>query len=247
MNPAEYANLADVEQRHWFYAGKRDLVRHWIRRFHPLEERHLLVDCGAGAGTFAAEMRSCCRVLAVDDHEEALAFARGKLGAERVCRGACDALPLADGSADVLTALDVLEHVREDRNAVEEFARVLKPGGLAVLTVPALMSLWSDWDEALLHFRRYSRRSLLALIPGDRFEILHSNYVNVAALPLVFLVRKCRALKRRLGWKTEARAEDAIPSRPVNALLRRLFVGLACQEWVRFPAGVGLLAVLRRR
>jgi len=67
--PNEYSNLANVETDHWFYVGKRDIVRHWIQRVHPLRPHHLLADCGAGTGTFAAEMASFCQVLALDDHE----------------------------------------------------------------------------------------------------------------------------------------------------------------------------------
>ena len=247
MNPSEYTNLANVERRHWFYAGKREIVRHWIQRVHPLRPEHLLVDCGAGTGTFAAEMAGLCRVLAVDDHEESLAIARTQLGAGQVRRGSCVELPLESNSVDVLTALDVLEHVEDDRKAVAEFSRVVRPGGIVVLTVPALTWLWSDWDVALHHVRRYDRRSLLALLPNASFEVVHCNYVNVVVLPLVVMVRKWRGLKRALGFPIDARSEDRIPPRWLNAALRWSFVALGCQGWIRFPAGVGLLAVLRRK
>lgn len=247
MNPDEYANLARVETGHWFYVGKRQIVRHWIQRVRPLSPGDLLADCGAGTGTFAEEMVPHCRVLAIDDHEESMELARRKLGADRVKKGSCTALPLEDGSVDVLTALDVIEHVEQDRQALGEFARVTRPGGIVVITVPALMSLWSDWDVALHHFRRYTRPTLLDLVPRDAFEVVHCNYVNVAAFPLVLLVRKWRALKMKLGGKIDARSEDAIPPGPLNALLRWSFVGPACQAAVPFPFGVGLLAVLRRK
>ena len=247
MNPDEYTNLARLEAQHWFYAGKREIVRHWIQRAHPLAPGHLLADCGAGTGTFAAEMTGACRVLAIDDHQESLALAREKLGPDRVKQGSCTSLPLADGAVDVLTALDVIEHVEHDRAALGEFARVLKPGGLAIITVPALMSLWSDWDVALHHFRRYTRRALLDVVERDQFEIVHCNYVNVAAFPIVWTVRKWRTLKSRSGSRVKSRSEDTIPFAPLNQLLRWSFVGPACQSVIAFPFGVGLLAVLRRK
>ena len=114
----------------------------------------MLADCGAGTGLFAREMSDFCRVIAIDSEEEALCLAEQKLGKENVRRGSCVALPLEDSSVDCVTALDVLEHVGDDRLAVREFARVLKPGGVAVVTVPAMQSLWSDWDEALHHYRQ---------------------------------------------------------------------------------------------
>ncbi|HEX5220575.1 MAG TPA: class I SAM-dependent methyltransferase [Verrucomicrobiae bacterium] len=246
MNPEEYSNLARIETRHWFYVGKREIVRHWIQQFHPLKPEHCLADCGAGTGEFAVEMSPHCRVIAVDDYPESLQLLRERLGELRVRKGSCAKLPLEADSVDVLTALDVVEHIENDRAALAEFLRVLKPGGLCIITVPALMSLWSDWDVTLRHFRRYTRQSLLTLVPGG-FEVLHVNYVNVVVLPLVWGVRKWRAFKQKLGLKTTRRSEDSIPFALLNELLRRLFVGLACQRKLSFPAGVGLIAVLRKK
>jgi len=246
MNPEEYQNLARVETIHWFYAGKREIVRHWINQFHRLQPGDLLVDCGAGTGIFAEEMSRSCKVLALDDFEESLELLKKRLGEDSARKASCTALPLADNSVDVLTALDVIEHVEDDRGAVREFLRVLRPGGIAVITIPALMALWSDWDVTLRHFRRYSKESLLQVIPPG-FEILHVNYINVAVLPIVFGVRKWRAVKGRMGIKTNSRSEDKIPALWLNGFLGWTFVKSACQNAVRFPAGVGLIIVLRKK
>lgn len=246
MNTSEYAKLSAVEERHWFYSGKRAIVRHWLQRAGPLKASDLLVDCGAGTGRFVEEMTSVCRAIALDDHAESLLIARGKLGGDRVVEGRCTDLPFPDSSADAITALDVLEHVDRDDLAVKEFARVLKPGGLLAVTVPALPALWSDWDVVLHHHRRYTKRTLLALLSHPSFELLHWNYVNVAALPAVWLVRMVRKLRKGTATVAGARAEDSIPPEPLNRLLRWLFVTFACQGFVHFPLGVGLLGVWRR-
>jgi hypothetical protein len=94
----------------------------------------------------------------------------------------------------------------------------------------------------LHHFRRYSRKTWLNLIGDSHFTVEHWNFVNVLALPLVYLSRKFRAIV-----PTQRRAEDAIPSTWLNFLLRRSFTIFACQEKIRFPIGVGLLGVLRRK
>jgi SAM-dependent methyltransferase len=241
MNAEEYLKLDQLEKEHWFYAGKREIVHYWINKMQPPRPESLLVDCGAGTGQFAAEMSPFCQVLAVDDHDESLAIAASKLGGSSVIRGSATALPLRDQSADFLTALDVLEHVADDKKAMQEFARVLKPGGVVVITVPALPALWSDWDVALHHFRRYSRKSWLSLIENSDFTVEHWNFVNVLALPFVYLTRKFRALK-----PAQHRAEDSIPPGWLNVLLKKAFTSLACQQKIRFPIGVGLLGVLRR-
>jgi SAM-dependent methyltransferase len=157
-------------------------------------------------------------------------------------------VPLPDAALEYVTALDVLEHVPDDAAVVRGFHRLLKPHGLAVVTVPASMTLWSDWDVALHHFRRYSRPQLRALFPEDAWDVIHVNYTNVLVYPAVWGVRKWRGWRggSRSSATNAARSEDRIPAPTLNALLRAQFTTLA--HWrVPFPFGVSLLLVARRR
>jgi SAM-dependent methyltransferase len=245
MNAEEYANLERMEREHWYYAGKRQLVREWLEHVAPLRASATLLDCGAGTGLFAQEIETRCRVLVLDDHEEALRLLRARFKPEQILSLAGDQVPLPDGSLEYVTALDVLEHVPDDAAVVRGFARLLKPGGLAVVTVPASMSLWSDWDVALHHFRRYDRAQLRALFQPDVWEIVHVNYTNVLVFPAAWLVRKLRGLTpgRQNGSR---RVEDKLPPRWLNALLRAAFVRMA-RSRVPFPFGVSLVLVARRK
>lgn len=244
MNSAEYAKLAKIEDAHWYYAGKRQIVRHWLRACGPPQPDHLLLDCGAGTGRFAKEIEAECRVMVLDDHEESLAFLRAGFKEEQILTLSGDRVPLPDDSVNYLTALDVLEHVPDDVAVVDGFHRLLKAGGVAVITVPAGMALWSDWDVVLHHHRRYSRNQLRILFPAERWHIEYVNYTNVLAYPMVWLLRKWRSWFPT-GSGTE-RAEDRIPSRPLNFILQRSFVALA--RWrVSFPFGVSLLLVARKK
>jgi SAM-dependent methyltransferase len=247
MDAAEYSNIAALETEHWYYSGKRRFVRDWIFRVRPPARDDVLLDCGAGTGLFAEEMQTHCRVLVLDDHEEALRILRTRFKSEQILSLAGDRVPLPDASLDYVTALDVLEHVPDDAAVVRGFHRLLKPGGLAVVTVPASMALWSDWDVALHHFRRYHRAQLRALFPAGDWEIVHANYTNVLVFPAVWLIRRWRAWRKPSGPAASvARTEDKIPPAPINSLLRATFVGMA--RWrVPFPFGVSLVLVARRR
>ena len=244
MNPEEYKNLATVEQNHWYYSGKRKIVSHWMRESGHLTRDSLLLDCGAGTGAFAAEMQSQCRVFASDDYAESLAILRDRLGEERVIAASCTNLPLPDNKFDFVTALDVLEHIEDDSRALSEMYRVTKPGGMVIITVPALMSLWSDWDVTLRHFRRYDRKSLNILVDQYSFQTIILNYMNFWAFPVVWALRRLRG---RGNAESKKRAEDKIPRNPFNSLLRSIFIWSSCQRFIKWPFGVGLLAVLVKK
>jgi len=247
MNPEEYRNLSDIEKNHWCYRAKREIVRYWLLKSYHLRTDSVLADCGTGTGLFAQEMSRLCNVIAIDSQEDALRLAEQNIGAAKVKRGSCTALPLRDSSVDCVTALDVLEHVEDDRLAVRELARVLKPGGMAVVTVPAMPSLWSDWDITLHHYRRYRHTSLLKLFDATPFEVTHWNYINVLAFPAVLAVRKLWPLFPGVAnGKSNRRLEDKILPPWLDSSLAFAFKALACQNWIRFPLGVGLLAVAKR-
>lgn len=247
MDAAEYANLERIEREHWYYAGKRELVHHWIHHARSGEGRARALDCGAGTGCFALELARKHDVWVLDDHEESLRLLRARFPEDRVISLAGDRVPLADGSLDIITALDVLEHTPDDAAVVRGFHRLLAPGGLAVVTVPASMALWSDWDVSLHHFRRYDRAGLRALFPAGQWELVHVNYTNVAAYPAVWLLRRWRrwfpAASRGGGAE---RAEDKVPAPWLNRALQRIFVTMG--RWrPPLPFGVSLLLVARRR
>jgi len=241
VRPEEYANLERVEREHWYYAGKRHIVRHWLQQSGVLCPQSKLLDCGAGTGAFAAEMQRDVRCTAMDDHQESLEILRQRLSQDAIIEGNCTEIPLGAEAFDAVTALDVLEHIADDARAAAELVRVLAPGGTLVVTVPAMMSLWSDWDVSLHHQRRYGKRSLMALFASLPVNIEHCSYINVIAMPLVWIARKARAL----GLGGASRAEDRIPPTFLNQALHTAFVGPGCSR-ISFPFGVGLLLVARK-
>lgn len=246
MQSAEYDKLDRIDAKHWFYRGKRAIVRHFIKKHTSLGKDDLMIDAGTGTGRWPVEMSKRCRVMGLDDHDESIQLARPKIESVggQLVQTKLDSIPLPDGCATVVTAMDVLEHLDDDAGAVRELSRLIRPGGLFVITVPALRWLWSDWDVVLHHRRRYHRNDLRQLVERPDLELVHLKYTNNFALPLILLVRLWRKiLPPKPG---AARAEDNIPPSPVNAILRAFYVYPARWGWP-MPVGVSLLAVLRKK
>jgi len=244
----EYDALEKVEREHWFYKGKRQLTGWWIDRAAAPASGDSIVDAGAGTGELIRELRDAygprgVSVIGIEFSEEARRLARERKGTELLA-GSILALPLEDGTSSVTIALDVLEHVEDDRLAFSELFRITKHGGIIIVNVPAFHSLWSEWDVSLGHFRRYSKAMLRQTIAMHRheFDVLYFDYMNAFAFLPIYLYRKVARL-----LKLQSRAEDHIPSPDMNNLLLKLFVEPAKAQWFHPPFGVSLFCVLRKK
>ncbi len=243
MGPKELEELARVSGRHWFYRGKRRIVWHWLKSVGALNGHPLMVDCGAGTGEFALEASRYCQIIAVDDSDWATKRLTELLGEGNVRRATATGLPLDSGMADIISALDVIEHVADDRAALLEFHRVMRPGGWLAITVPACPFLWSRWDEILGHHRRYTARALRPLVEDAGFQIARLAYINVPAFPFMLAAR---ILRRWTGERSGCGLENWIPPHPLNSFLEWLFVSSACSPGLRFPIGASLLAIAKK-
>ena len=248
MQIEEYDALEKVESEHWFYKGKRLLVRHWIEHAARLMRGDLIVDSGAGTGELVRELRSVYEsrgvsVIGIEYAEEPRRLAWERKGIELLAGSILD-LPLEDDSSKVTIALDVLEHIENDKLAFSELLRVTARGGLIILNVPAFMSLWSDWDVSLGHFRRYTKRMLNDVISPHRsnFEVLHFDYANSLAFLTILTVRKLSKL-----FRLKSRLEDHLPSPRMNNILLKLFVIPSEKSWFHPPFGSSLFCVFRKK
>ena len=147
------------------------------------------------------------------------------------------------GQARFVTLLDVLEHQEDDRLFLREPAAKMEPGAILILTVPAMPSLWSEWDPALGHFRRYRKNSLRAALPDEQFETVELSYLFPELLPAGWV----RRIRRGGGANEVDAAKAEFPDLPgwINESLYR--IGSATTKARRlWPCGTSLLAVLRR-
>jgi SAM-dependent methyltransferase len=237
-----------LERDHWWFRGKRAAIAALLDRAGaaPPDPRDLVVDVGCGTGAILERFGAGATAVGIDDHEDALGYAREKSGALLV-RSDARALPFCAGSVDRIFLLDVAEHVPEDAAVFAEVRRVLKPTGLAVVHVPAHPRMWSPHDEAMHHVRRYTRAELEARIAEAGLAPVLLTYTFGA---LLLPAAAVRAWKRRSAGRESAgeRADFGV----APAWMNRMLAGWQRIEaaWLahaNLPLGVSLAAVLRLR
>ncbi|MDL4820246.1 class I SAM-dependent methyltransferase [Actinomadura opuntiae] len=184
MDPSEIRRLTEQEDRHWWFRERRARLARELRRLPRPRAGDRALDVGAaGGGNTRVLAAHGWRALAADLSPEAVAIARSR-GLSAV-RADARELPLPSGAFGVVTALDLLEHVDDDERVVREIARVLRPGGTALISVPCDMALWSAHDEALWHVRRYDRAGLGAVVERGGLVVDRLWSWNVLLRPVV--------------------------------------------------------------
>lgn len=243
MNPELYDAHDRLEDQHWWFEGRRRVIREVLRR-HLLPRAHRrLLDVGCGTGGMFPLLMEFGEVDGAEASPDALERARRKFPQRRI--EPC-ALPhtLPQGSWDVLTAFDVIEHLDDPIESLRLMRSRLPFDGQVVVTVPAFQFLWSHHDEVNQHRRRYSRLDLVSQLSSAGLRVTFVSYYNTLLFPAV---AGARLLERLLPSRfTPASADSDLEETPapLNRVLTTLFgserlaVGRA-----QLPFGVSLIAV----
>ncbi len=242
MNPAEFANIARAEQDFWWYRGMWRILSHFL---DPLVAGRTLrnvleAGCGTGYNALALEQRNGWRVFPLDLQMEGLAYARS-MGLERLVQGDIAALPFRSGSFDAVVSLDVIVHFPRgaEDGPIEEFARVLAPGGLLVLRASALDALRSRHSQFTCERQRFTKRRLMDLAARHGIRVLRCTYANSLLFPI--------ALAKFRVWEPLTRQEPQSGVQPVNKWANRILqLPLAVEDsWLRaghnLPLGQSLI------
>ena len=238
-----------MEDVHWWFVGRRRVLLQVLDRYlgkNGTGERRIL-DVGCGTGTMLSYLASYGRAQGVDIDEEAIGYCRDR-GLTDVRLGSAETLPFEDGSFDLVTVLDVVEHLDDDAAALREIRRVLRPGGMVLMTVPAHPFLWGDQDEVNLHKRRYVAPQVRERLTATGFDVLRLTYINAFMFAPIALVRMLRRLEHRIRPKIESQSDFRYPAPgPLNFLLGWVFGAEApIVRRVNIPVGVSILALAQK-
>jgi SAM-dependent methyltransferase len=241
MQEHTYEIMNRVEDSHWWFVGRRAILENFLRkisnelRITNYELRILDVGCGTGANL--EMLRQFGEAEGVDVSDEALEFCRKK--GLKVHQGLAEELPFEDGEFEIVTALDVVEHLDDDVAGLKEMHRVLKKGGKSLIFVPAFMWLWGVQDDISNHRIRYTKKQIIERLEKAGFEIERATYANITFFAPILAGR---TLMKITGVKPES--ENNINVSALNGVLGKIFS--AERFWLdrfNFPFGVSIVIV----
>lgn len=252
MEQHTYSIMYQVEGAHWWFVGRRRIIESFLaplcqqleaerRPASQSEQPIRILDIGCGTGANLEMLSRFGAAEGVDVSAEALAFCRER-GLGNVRQGQAEQLPWENDSFDLVTGLDVVEHLDDDVAGLKEMRRVLRPGGYAFLFVPAFMLLWGVQDDISHHRRRYTLKGLQQVARAAGFEIERATYANITFFLPVLIGR---LLMRLTGIRPAS--ENNINIKALNGVFGRIFgAESSILRHVNLPFGVSAICVARR-
>ncbi len=228
MQLDEYRKLAEVEDRMWYFRALNRRITHWLARLLP-PGRARILDAGCGTGGLIRAIHAAnpdWRATGLDFMPLACTLARERTGGE-IVQGSITELPFADASFDAVVSADVVCQVEDGARALREFARVVRPGGVVLVNVPAFKWLWSYHDDTCETKHRYTRPELAGLFRAAGLAPGFASYANLLPLPLI-------AARRKLFRPAQPTSDVQLYPAPVEAG----FAGLAALEFAWQRAGL---------
>jgi SAM-dependent methyltransferase len=227
MEKRQYDELKAQQNIHWWFTGKREIVIDVAKTYLGFEKGNdkKILDVGCGMGLMLDALQEYGTVYGLDMEEEAVEYCNQVLAeqgkAPNVVIGSLpDHVPFQEGMFDYIFALDIIEHVKNDTAALNKLYSLLKEDGKLLITVPALMSMWSYNDELNHHYRRYEKDELLEKLNGSGLKVIKFSFYNSYLYPFAWTVRK---IKRLLSIKSSDVADET-KNGLTNRLLHKIFV-----------------------
>jgi len=242
MNIEMYRIFFEIQKKHWWFVTRKNVVLDVIKRYLTKNDQIKVLDIGCGSGLMLTSLDKIGETYGMDMSDEAISFSK-EIFTGRVEKGALpDQLPYQENFFDLITALDVIEHIDNDVDSISAIRSLLAPGGKVVFTVPAYMFLWSPHDEMNEHKRRYTLPELKKKLVEAGFTVEKISYYNTFLFPVVFLVRMLNN-----GLNRDGASDMDMPSSSLNYVLKKIFgIEKYLLRYLNLPFGVSVLAVVRK-
>jgi len=235
--------IHEVEEWHWWYRGRRRIIGALVRRL-GLPPGTEILDAGCGSGRNMVDLARYGTVTGLEIADASVMWARNR-GIGEIVQGSITEAPFPDDRFDFAVCLDVIEHIDDELGALRELRRIIRPGGMLLVTVPAYESLWSEHDVINHHKRRYTRASLSEAAARTGWATEWTTYFNGCLLPAAAMHRRLSRLRQSVD---EPVSDLELTPVHLNTLLEaplRLEARVIGRGW-RIPAGLSLMATLRK-
>ena len=238
MERIVYQQMAELDQRHWWYRARRRIIADLIRREVRPPANAQILELGCGTGHNLAMLSGFGHVEGLELDEEARALSEKRLGRKIMSAPLPELAGVPDHNYDLIGAFDVIEHIDDDRAALASIATKLKPGARFIMTVPAHQWMWTAHDVANHHKRRYSKSGLRTLIENSPLKLERLGYFNTLLFPLAVAERTASKLRGKNN------GDVSLPPAPLNSLLEKIFAAERhLVGRLPLPPGLSLFAV----
>ena len=241
-----YKEMYELEESYWWHVAKRRLVKMFLQQYLTSFSDKEYVDVGCGTGKLLEEKKKWKkwkRVIGLDGSDQALNFCRRRGITEVRKEDFEKKLTLKTESVDVITCLDVVEHVEKDQELLKEFYRVLRPGGYSVITVPAYQWMWTYWDDILGHKRRYTKIEVELKFVKAGFKVTKISYFYSYLLPIALLFRFVKSFSPKTKGSSDF---IALPHWVNQILLAFSAVETRLVKNVTLPIGLSVVCVAQK-
>ncbi|MCM1287575.1 MAG: class I SAM-dependent methyltransferase [Clostridium sp.] len=196
MNKKVYIEMKKIQNNHWWFAARKEIIMDVFSRYckHKKKDNRIL-DAGCGMGVMLETLSKYGDVYGMDMSEISVNYCGQKWGRNKILQGTLpDDLPFENDFFDNILALDLLEHIEDDKEAVKALYSMLKPKGNLLITVPAFKTLWGYNDVVVKHYRRYVKKELIDMCHKAGFKIKMCSYYNFWFFIPIWIVRKLKKL-----------------------------------------------------
>lgn len=253
MEDQEYQELYAIEEQHWWFRGQRRIAFGLLERYRKKLQGYTILDAGCGTGLNMVHLSAWGTVTGIDISPRAVEFCE-KRGLKNVVLGPVEQTPFTDNSFDIATCFGVLYHKAvDDQRAVKELARVCKPGGLVLITTPAMKFLrWKIFrtphDELQHTGRRHTHKELQTLLENAGFEVKKISYDTTFLFIPVILARILGNIKRWIIPSTPQKSDLTLPPQWIGKILEQtMYWESLIIPHFSLPFGIGLVAVAEKK